>query len=143
MVWLLVLHVASAMVYVGGHLIENLLLYRPEDVGGRAQSLMVIRAGEPAINVAAPIMILTGVGMVILDDAWSFTSPFVIIGIGAIVASTVVGIPILREMKTLQRMLAEIGETDEVRQRYRRLSSSWSVLAVVYLVAVWAMVFKP
>lgn len=143
MVWLLVLHVASAMVYVGGHLIENLLLYRPESVGGRAHVFKAIRAGEPAINVAAPLMILTGLAMVIFDDTWKFTSPFVLIGIGAIVMSTVVGIPILREIKFLEALIAQEGETDEVRLRYRRLSSGWSGLAFVYLVAVWAMVFKP
>lgn len=143
MVWLLVLHVAASMVYVGGHLVENLLLYRPEAVGGRAQVFRALRAGEPAINVAAPTMIITGVIMVIVEDAWSFTSPFVLIGIGAILVSAVVGLPILREMKALETLIEERGETDEVRQRYRRLSAAWSGLGVAYLVAAWAMVFKP
>lgn len=143
MVWLLVLHVISAMVYVGGHIFENLLLYRPEAAGGRTQVFRTIDAAEPAINVAAPIMIVTGVVMVALDDAWSFTSPFVLIGIGALLVSVIVGIPILREMKTLEALIDDQGDSAEVNRRYRRLSTAWSGLGVVYLFAVWAMVFKP
>lgn len=141
--WLLVLHIAAAMVYVGGHLLETMLLYRHEAAGGRRQAFRAIRAGEPAINIAAPVMIITGVVMVIVDDAWSFASPFVLIGIGAIVLSAVFGLPILREMKALEERLDERGVTEDVRRRYRRLSTNWSVLGVVYLVATWAMVFKP
>ena len=81
--------------------------------------------------------------MVILDDAWSFTSPFVLIGIGVILFSTVFGLPILREMKSLAAIMDEHGVTEEVRRRYRRLNSNWSALGVVYLIAVWAMVIKP
>ena len=143
MVWLLVLHVVTAMVYVGGHIIENLLFYRFEQLGGRARVFRVIRVGEPAINVAAPIMILTGVALVVLDDAWSFTSPFVLIGIGAILVSAAVGIPILKEMGALEELIEEQGETTEVGRRYSKVSAWWSVLGVVYLVAAWAMIFKP
>lgn len=143
MVWLLVLHVVAAMVYVGGHLIETSMLYRAGEAGGRRQAFRAIRAGEPAINIAAPVMIVTGVVMVIVNDAWSFTSPFVLIGIGAILVSVVWGLPILREMKALEALIDEHGETEEASRRYRRLSANWSGLGVVYLVATWAMVFKP
>ena len=143
MVWLHVLHVISAMIYVGGHVVENVLLYRPDAVGGRSQVFRAIRAGEPAINVAAPLMIITGVIMVIVDDGWSFTSPFVLIGIGAILTSVIIGIPILREMKNLESLMAEGGDSAEVGHRYRRMASAWTGLGVVYLAATWAMVFKP
>ena len=143
MAWLLVVHVAAAMVYVGGHLLETMLLYRYEDVGGRRHVFRAIRAGEPAINIAAPVRIVTGVVRVILDASWSFTSPFVLIGIGVILFSTVFGLPILREMKSLAAIMDEHGVTEEVRRRYRRLNTNWSALGVVYLIAVWAMVIKP
>lgn len=144
MTWLRVVHVVTATVYVGrGHIVENLLLYRSENVGGRSQVFRAIRAGVPAIDVAPPIMILSGVAMVMLDDAWSFTSPFVIVGVAAVVTSAIVGIPILREVKSLEKLICEHGEPDAVRRRYRRLSTGWSGLAVVYLTAVWAMAYKP
>lgn len=131
------------MVYVGGHILENLLLYRPEAAGGRMRVLRAIDAAEPAINVAAPIMIVTGVLMVAIDDAWGFTSPFVLVGIGALLVSVIVGIPILREMRALEALIDDQGESDEVIGRYRRVSGAWTGLGVAYLVAVWAMVFKP
>lgn len=142
-VWLRLLHVISAMVYVGGHILENLLLYRFEASGGRMRVLKAIDAAEPAINVAAPIMIVTGVLMVATDDAWGFTSPFVLIGIGAILMSAIVGIPILREMRALEALIDDQGESDEVIGRYGRVSTAWTGLGLVYLVAVWAMIFKP
>ena len=143
MTWLLVIHVITAMVYVGGHILENLLLYRHRDMDGRSRVFNAIRVGEPAINVAAPIMILTGVAMVVLDDAWKFSDPFVMIGLGAIVVSVVLGLPLLKEMKSLDLLIREQGETGEVNRRYKRLANGWSALAGVYLVAVWAMVVKP
>ena len=47
-VWLRLLHVISAMVYVGGHILENLLLYRFEASGGRMRVLKAIDAAEPS-----------------------------------------------------------------------------------------------
>jgi hypothetical protein len=46
-------------------------------------------------------------------------------------------------MKTLEELIDERGESEHVRRRYQRLTRRWSALGVIYLIAVWAMVFKP
>lgn len=143
--WLLTIHVATAMVYVGGHVIETWLFFRPDALGGKKALFKTIRAGEPAINVAAPLMIITGVWMVISDSSWSFTTPFVAIGVGGIIVSAVVGLGYaLPEMTNLEGLVEERTDNDAVVvQRFRRLTLAWVGLAVLYLFMTWAMVAKP
>ena len=143
--WLLTIHVVTAMVYVGGHIVETLLFFKPEALAGKANLFRTIRAGESAINVAAPLMIITGVWMVIADPAWGFDTPFVVIGIGGIIVGAVIGLVYaLPGLSKLEDLVREKEDHDEeVLTRYRSVRSTWVGLGGLYLFITWAMVIKP
>ena len=143
--WLVVVHVVSAMVFVGGAILLNVLVFRVDGMGGAATFFKVVKATDPAINVAAPLMILSGIWLVLINEQFGFTTPFVVIGMAAIVVSALSGLfYFLKEIKNLGAMIETRGNEDkEVEERFQRFAVAWSALNVIYLAAAWAMIIKP
>jgi len=126
--WLHLVHVLSAMVWVGGGLMLSL-------IGARARSSSDPRAiadfarllpfvGIRVLMPSVILVLLTGVGLVLADSEFRFSQLWVLLALALFAVAFLIGgagaAPLLN----------------------RWLVGYWVVLAVL-LVAVWDMVFKP
>lgn len=147
--WLHLVHVLSAMVWVGGGLMLSL-------IGARARSSSDPRAiadfarllpfvGIRVLMPAVILVLLTGVGLVLADSEFHFSQLWVLLALALFAVAFLIGAVYLSRVAIqLDRATAGQGQTEAgpAALLNRWLLGYWIVLAVL-LVAVADMVFKP
>jgi len=147
--WLHLVHVLSAMVWVGGGLMLSL-------IGARARSSSDPRAiadfarllpfvGIRVLMPSVILVLLTGVGLVLVDSEFHFSQLWVLLALALFAVAFLIGAVYLSRVAIqLDRATAEPGQpaAGAAPLLNRWLVGYWAVLAVL-LVAVWDMVFKP
>jgi len=147
--WLHLVHVLSAMVWVGGGLMLSL-------IGARARSSSDPRAiadfarllpfvGIRVLMPSVILVLLTGVGLVLADSEFRFSQLWVLLALALFAVAFLIGAVYLsRVALQLDRATVGQGQTGAGAAPLlnRWLVGYWVVLAVL-LVAVWDMVFKP
>ncbi len=144
--WLHLLHILSAIVWVGGGFILSV-------VGSRARSSSDPRAirdfaetlSYVGIRVMMPAVIGTlvfGVWMVLENASWNFRQFWVLFGIGLLVLAFLIGAVWLGRVGT---QLLSVGPDDVTNAKLLlgRWLIGYRVVLLVLLIAVWDMVFKP
>jgi uncharacterized membrane protein len=147
--WLVLVHVLAAMAWVGGGTIVlgTLVSARrsrdPEHVDRVMQSLAW---ADTWLAIPAPLVVLiTGIAMVALNGAWSFTQAWILGSIGLMVAYEIVAVTIgarlYRRIDDARRAGTLVGDGHAATMR------AWSRLGVLLLAILVAivglMVFKP
>jgi len=147
--WLHLVHVLSAMVWVGGGLMLSL-------IGARARSSSDPRAiadfarllpfvGIRVLMPAVILVLLTGVALVFADSEFNFSQLWVLLALALFAVAFLIGAVYLSRVAIqLDRATAGQGQTvaGAAALLNRWLVGYWIVLAVL-LVAVGDMVFKP
>ncbi len=147
--WLHLVHVLSAMVWVGGGLMLSL-------IGARARSSSDPRAiadfarllpfvGIRVLMPAVILVLLTGVALVFADSEFNFSQLWVLLALALFAVAFLIGAVYLSRVAIqLDRATAGQGQTvaGAAALLNRWLVGYWIVLAVL-LVAVADMVFKP
>ena len=137
------LHILGAAMWIGTNFAQMMIGPRLVNEGLGAQWLKAVdKASGPIYGTASGLIILTGVYLVLSNDAYSFGSAFVGIGIAVvIVGGALAGLVFNR--KTRQAVaLFDSGDTARAVPLYKSIAP-WAILDTALLAfAVYAMVAK-
>lgn len=142
--WLLFLHISGAILYLGSSFMLTASLIQAIRRGSVAEFLEMVEATALLPMIGALLLLATGIGMILVVDAWSITSGFVLIGLAVILVSgTTESAYFGRQAVALRALLDRSETTAEIGSRLRGLLRVALVLDALFLLVVWAMVFKP
>lgn len=142
---LLVIHILSAVVWIGG-VVGFLVMVQDakrRDGVGAADAILqrVERLMMPYL--AGPLLVLaTGITMVVMSDAWSFSQAWVLIALGLFVVGSLAfggGRNAEKELE-VARSEGDLATISDLSSRFVR-SAGWS-MAILASVEIF-MVFKP
>ncbi|GMQ84524.1 MAG: hypothetical protein BMS9Abin07_0088 [Acidimicrobiia bacterium] len=141
--WLLFIHILSAVVYVGGGV--TVTMQATAATGAPSQFLRFADLAGRMIGIGAVFTLLTGVALVLESDVWSFTTTFVIIGIGVVTASGAVeGMYSRKKVAAIEAAIEQGGpEAPEVSAGLRQVILVNATVIAFLVLVIWAMVFKP
>lgn len=145
---LLLGHVLATAVLVGGAFMLQVLAVLASRSPGPVEMVALARQaswiGPRVFLPSAAIVVLTGAGLA-SRLGYSFDEPFLLVGLGVIVATGATGPAYLApESIRISGLIAAGGDaTAEVRARVRRLFLVSRVELVLLVLAVAAMVVKP
>ena len=142
---LVIVHILSAMVWIGGAIVLMLSFRGLKKAQGQAAVDETMGRLEPVMNrifLPAPILVVaTGITMVIVDDAWAFAQTWVFLAIGLFVVVLVMGGGFGDRMERQMRDARAEGKSlPDVFDRYLRLGF---IEMGFILVIVLLMVYKP
>jgi len=138
------IHIVFATVWVGGLAIVVMFSMR----AARSEAAMRVEFARQSLvagrvfPISAVVALLAGVWLVIREAAWGFDQAWISIGFTGILLGAVLG-PAFYGPQT-KVLIAEIEAGDPgADARSRRIRMVSIVEAIVLLVVVWAMVYKP
>lgn len=139
------LHVSLGIIWVGGGIFGAVLTERAK----RAEpvhKLGITRdmefAATRVFNPSAILMSIFGILMVIESNVFEFEQTWIVMGIGGVVASAILGMAYLAPQAGKLATELERGEP-AADVRLTRISRVALLDLVILLVVVWAMVAKP
>jgi len=144
--WLF-LHVAAAMVWIGGATAGQVFAALAKRSGDPARTAAFGRdigfVGRYVFLPASLVVFVTG-ALLTEEGGWPWSEPFVLFGVAAwaVVSALAFGY-VLRELKVAGATIAAEGPTPALVARVNRLVLIARVLIVVLFVIVFAMVVKP
>ena len=144
--WLHFGHVAGVAIWIGGGSALALIATRiraTDDLKvlqtfARTLSFVGLSLFTPAIVV----VLLTGIGMV-LGSSGDFTTPWIALGITALVAAFLIGALFLSRSAIRFGRLANEGDLSGARAALGNWLSGYIIVLVILFLALWDMVFKP
>ncbi len=134
---LLTIHILAAAVWIGGG-IYALTAYRKHAAAGTLRPVMTVDQKMGALfGGSIGLLLLSGIGLVLNSERFSFTHAFVIIGIGAIVVSGVVEGTVFGP--ATKKALAAEGEQVQLPPQMK-----WALpfYAILFIFTIWSMVAK-
>lgn len=144
---LLIIHIVAVSLWLGGSVMNGLLNVRLASTGNLSAQAVLARVEENlGTTFYAPVAILTlltGIGLVLGDEAYSFGDVFVSAGFLAIIVAAVLGPTKFTPLGERMAEAFEAGDA-EAGQAASREISRWSALDVgLILIALALMVIKP
>jgi uncharacterized membrane protein len=146
---LLLVHILAGMAWVGGAIVLEATLFIARRSGDPAEVDRVMRSqawADTWLALAAPVLVVTsGVAMVVVGGAWSFTQAWILFSIGLVVVYELVALTVGAR---LYRRIAEARESGALAGlAHARTMRAWGrlggLLLALLLVVVGLMVFKP
>lgn len=134
---LLTIHILAAALWIGGGVYAT-LSHRKHTEAGTLRAVMTVDQKMGGIfGISIGLLLLSGIGLVLNAEQFSFTHAFVIIGIGAIVVSGAVEGAVFG--KAAKQALAGDRDPMPLPPQMR-----WALpfYAVLFVVVVWSMVAK-
>lgn len=142
---LVVVHILSAMVWIGGAIVLMLGFRGLKKSQGQAAVDTTMGRLEPVINqvfLPTPFLVIaTGLAMVIINDAWAFSQIWVYLAIGLFVVVLIMGGGFGDRMERQMKRAREDGRSlPDVFDRYLRLGfiEIGVIVGIIFL-----MVYKP
>jgi uncharacterized membrane protein len=141
-----VIHVLAVIVWVGGAVMANLLIWRVARAGDRAALTMLMghmrNVGRSTTGPASIVTLLSGIGMMLVGQL-NHTALWIQLGFGGIVLHFLFGPFLLR--RAGMELYAALSGGDEsrfaaARQRVDRLNAAYLAMLVI---VVGVMVLKP
>ena len=142
---LLVLHILSAAAWIGGGLLNGYLGPKMAAAGGPVaiQWLKVgIQAGGRYFVPAGVLTGLTGIALVLVDDAYDWSDGFVGIGLAIVVISLGLAVWVLIPAAKGALAAAEAGDFPAVAPKARRAGLTGRVMVVLLILAEVSMVLR-
>ena len=141
---LLFLHILGAAGWIGGATFSYFYLGQLAKEGGAARG----RGMESFMDrlrqygaVAIPLLLLSGIGLVLTEDQWGWSDTFIWVGIGAVVFSGIwQGVYARNKDEALVKSVKT--ESKDRLLRLRRWNQTFWIEVAIVLVALWAMVTK-
>jgi uncharacterized membrane protein len=144
--WLLLLHIFSAIVWMGAGITLVLLAWRAKRLGEELEMIDQMewigsRVGGPAVIISLG----TGLWMVVGTNLWQFSQAWVVGGLIILILLFLVGVGFhLPQYKRIRAASEEYGKDSLVVQQLIRRSFAAAQIEVALLVIViFLMVFKP
>jgi uncharacterized membrane protein len=147
--WLKLLHILGAIVWVGGGVMLSLVGGRakksgdPRIIADFAKTLSYV--GLRALMPAVIVVLVTGVWIVLATSGFSFTQLWVLLALGAFAIAFLIGAVYLSRVAiNLERLATGTNpEPLAIRDLLSRWIIGYQVILLVLVFAVWDMVFKP
>ena len=142
---LLVLHIAGAGTWLGANVVQAVVPPSVARVGAatlagwyRLSSVLAKRLYMPA----AILILITGVLLVLQDDAYEFGSVFVTIGFGMIVVGALLGIFVFGPGGDAAADAVESGDQSAIRAAVARITRWGLIDTLLLLFTITAMVLR-
>lgn len=140
-----ILHLLSAMVWVGGSVMTQVFGARIGRSGDQAQTLVFARGAAAAtrvLSIAGLSTAVWGILLVVEVDFFEFDQAWIVLGFGGVLVGALLGAlffgPQIR--KLIEQL--ESGD-DSANETIKRIVLVSALELVVLVVVVWAMVVKP
>lgn len=142
--WLLFFHIGGAIVYVGGNILLHMLAVQTIR-DGRIDSFMhTLSSSARGIAIGAVLTILTGVGLVVIVESWTFNTGFVLVGLATILFSGIAdGLYIQKRVRRIADLIHERPHSPEIRVHLKEVTRGAGAVNILFILTIWAMVFKP
>lgn len=144
---LLFLHIAAAVIWLGGGFVFIVLSFRAERSGSTAALQRVLGDAAPlgtfVMLPASLVALASGIAMILIGP-WSFGDLWLVIGLAGLAATATIGGAILKPTsERLHRLIADHGMTPEAVALMRRLTRIARIDAVMLFLVLADMVLKP
>ena len=146
--WLHFAHIAAAIVWLGGGVMLSLIGIRARQSGdlavlrefARNLSYIGLRISTPAVIV----VLLSGIGLVLLNSEFNFTQLWVLLALGGfILAFLIGGVYLSRSAIQLERAVRQNADLQTASQALSRWLVGYGVVLIVLVFVLWDMIFKP
>jgi len=142
---MLVLHIASAGVWLGANVIQVVVPGLAARQGVEVVAGWYRVAGQLAKRLYMPasiLILITGIVMVLQDDSFSFGSLFVTIGFGMIVIGALLGIFVFDPGSEAVAVAVESGDRSRIKAATARIAKFGAVDTLLLLFTMTAMVLR-
>lgn len=143
--FLLIVHILSAAAWIGGGFLNGFLGPRMAKAGGPVTVAWIgvlIEAARKYFTPAGVLTLLSGIGIVLVDDGHSFTEPFVITGLVVVVVALGIAGAVLTPAATAALASAEEGDFPGAGANGRKAARAGQAITLLLVVAVIVMVLK-
>ena len=146
--WLHLAHIAAAIVWLGGGVVLSLVGLRARQSGdlavlrefARDLSYVGLRVFTPAVIV----VLLSGIGLVLLNSEFNFTQLWVLLALGGFILAFLIGAVYLsRSAIQLERAVSQNADLQAASQALRRWLVGYGVVLIILVFTLWDMIFKP
>jgi hypothetical protein len=143
--WLLFAHVAGVLLYVGGTLSLLAHAIRYTKLNDPVSLLKTVMGARPVIYTGVIVTLLAGLSLVLTSEVWSFSKPFVMAGLGAmIIGFSMDRFYIAPRGKKVHGIIQERGPQDPaILPILRSIVAGAAFSNSLFIIVVWFMVFKP
>ncbi|HEX9864178.1 MAG TPA: DUF2269 family protein [Acidimicrobiia bacterium] len=142
--WLLFLHICGAIVYIGGNILLQILALRAKRDGHINSFMDTLSSSSTGIAVAAVLTILTGIGLVVTVEPWTFATGFVLIGMATVLVSGIADSLYLQmRARRIAALIDEQPDSPEIGALLGGVTRGAGAVDILFILTIWAMVFKP
>ena len=141
---LLVLHIAGAGTWLGTNVVQAVApgLTARQSAEAAAAWYRVSGKFNRIYNPAAILILVTGILLVIQNDAYTFGSLFVTIGFGMVVLGALFGIFVFTPGGEQTAQAIESGDPSQIKKAVARLTRFGTVDTLLLLFTITAMVLR-
>jgi uncharacterized membrane protein len=137
--FLLTVHILAAAVWIGAGIYGSFSY--PRHAANRTLSAVVAvdeKLGSIVYGIAVLLVLLTGIGLVLISDAFEFGHLFVLVGIGVVVVSSIAEVTVFGPA-TKRTVAAETDHSSSLDPVFR-----WAptINILLFGFTIWAMVVK-
>lgn len=142
----LIIHILAAASWFGGGIFMNAIMGRLASKG-ELQAVAGISSQSSFIarffDTAAIVTLIAGVALVLTEDAWDFSDPFVSIGFAGVIITLGIGHGMITPTaKKLSEALAA-GNAEEAQALGQRMGMLSMLDSLILLLVIISMVVKP
>lgn len=143
---LLIIHILAAAAWIGGGLLNGFVAPRISRSGVEGAALawarVAAQAGTRYFNPAGLLTALSGIGLVMVSEAYDWSDTYVSIGIGVVIAAGLIGALVHRPGGERIITALESGDRAAAARDGKRAAIWGAVTIVLLIVAVVVMVLK-
>ena len=142
---LLVIHVLSAVAWLGGGFFNGFIGPRMAKVGGETALNWIRTAIDAASKYFIPaglVTLLSGIGLVLSDDAYDFSMAFVGIGLAVAVIALILAFSVLRPSAVKALAAAESGDFPSVALHANRAALTGRIVLLLLVLTEISMVLR-
>lgn len=142
---LLILHIAGAGAWLGANIVQALAPSLAAKQGPAAQAgwyRIAAKLSSRLYMPAAILILITGIWMVLLNDAYGFGTLFVTIGFGMIIVGAILGILVFDRGSEQAATAIEAGDQAAIRSATGRLAGFGVLDTLLLLFTITAMVLR-
>jgi uncharacterized membrane protein len=142
---LLILHIAGAGAWLGANIVQAMAPSLAAKQGPAAQAgwyRIAARLSSRLYMPAAILILITGVWMVLLSDAYGFGTLFVTIGLAMIIIGAILGILVFDRGSERAATAIETGDQAAIRSATGRLAGFGVLDTVLLLFTITVMVLR-
>ena len=146
--WLHLGHLVGAMAWLGGGLVLLVIGLRArssDDSTAISEFGRILAYVGPRVLVPGVLAVLVfGILMVLVSDAWDFSQTWLLIGLGLFATAFLIGVGYLSRLGIrLGRVDQRGADAGERQALVDRWLAGYGVVLLILAVAVWDMVVKP